>query len=204
MNRFVVFCVLLFLCTEGFSQKLNIGKDERVSSATLFKEKGTLSLLTRFRSVRFVNPTFVYAMENEIMSASGGIEFGIARMFYPIEIEVSGFYSFFTVDNSPGLLADQSLQHRGIEFMVNYFVLPYIGGISKWLCPYLGAGYQTSQIAVSSESDISVGTGGWLLKGGVRIYLSKKFFLTGEYKQTVPTDSERLFSMWTAGLGFTY
>jgi hypothetical protein len=145
-------------------------------------------------------------MEKEVLSTSGGIELGVARMFYPIEIEFSGFYSFFTVNNYSGLLKNQSLQHRGLEFMVNYFVLPYIGGISKWLYPYLGAGYQTSQIAVSSSSDtkISVGTGGLLLKGGIRIYLSKRFFLAGEYKQTIPTDSEKLFSTWTAGLGYTY
>jgi hypothetical protein len=206
-TRILLGGILIFsLCyIEGFSQKPNIGRAEYVSAATLFKEKGVVSLHTRYRSVQFINPTFVRAMQDETLSTIGGVEFGIARMLYPVEIEFSGFYSFFTVENSPGALDGQSLQHRGLEFMANYFVLPYIGGISRWLCPYLGAGYQTSQIAVSSdESEISIGTGGWLLKGGLRIYLSQKFFITGEYKQTIPTDSEKLFSTWTAGLGFTY
>jgi hypothetical protein len=198
-----------------FEIKGKIGKSEYVSSATLFKKKSVLniSMFARYRNVHFINSTFFNSLDEGIITNNGGIELGFGKMYYPIEIEINGFLNFFKVDAGSAILPDQSISHTGMEFMMNYFVLPYISGVSKWFHPYLGAGYQTSSIAVSESSEnskkaessqeISLGTGGWIIKGGVRLYTSKHFFFMGEYKQTFPVNSEKLFRAWNVGIGFT-
>jgi hypothetical protein len=208
MRRLILLTSIFFFCsTGGFSQKLNIGNTEYVSSATLFREKGNFSMIGGYRRVNFINPVFAHASQSGALKNSGGVELSIAYMtIYPLELELTGFYSFF---KAPSLVYE-SVGHRGFEFMLNYFVLPYVKGISKWFCPYIGAGYQTSQVALNSdimddESDerAYVGTGGLLFKGGVRIYYSRNSFFIGEYRQTF-TNTTKLFSVWSIGFGGTF
>lgn len=117
-----------------------------------------------------------------------------------LELELSYFSQRYDL-TAPDAPADKA-GHSGVAGSINVFVLPPLGKISNILCPYIGAGYQGSDISANS-SEYKTVTSGFFAKAGIRIYIMRGFNLRAEYMQTLPTSSNSLFRTISVGVGFT-
>jgi hypothetical protein len=191
-------------CLQTYAQtgdhKLHLDEKPLNTEVDAFKEllnKNTrvgYSMTLKYRNVKFINPTYQQSLKEGFLEQKLGYEVGMSFIAHPVEFEIIGFSTKYESD-----LID-SLKHRGIEFFCDLNVLPYAGKVSKYLYPYIGLGYQTSQIKAYSSS---ISTGSFMFKGGIKIYLGCRLFLCGEYKQGFPLSKKTLFRAWSVGLGFS-
>gem|GEM_PF-3856492 len=198
-------CALFVLPTLGQMSDNNVEID---SGSTYdgpergLREFGRNAFHYAWRRESFLNYNFFQAMQEGVLEKSPlNLEMSFSHiLFYPLALEATGFYSSY---KAPTLSDDDDtyVGHTGIEFYVDAFVLPYIGRISDFLAPYVGVGYQTSQLYWGEKS--TAGTGSAIIKMGTRLYLSRTLFLV-EYKQTLPTNTGKQFSALSFGMGFNF
>jgi hypothetical protein len=167
-------------------------------------EYGSTTLSVLYRNESFLNSSFRSHVTEGSLKQFGGIDVGYAHMLIdPLELEVSAFFNLFktTGNESP----DEYLtNHMGVEAFLNCYVLPYIGHVSEWVFPYVGIGCQTSRLynkgGDDAEGAMTLGTGGIIAKGGIKIRVSSGICIQASYKQTLPTGSEKLFRVVEAGV----
>lgn len=149
--------------------------------------------MERFLTDRYYQFSNAGLLENNV-----GFEASYAvSLFAPLEVEATCFFCKY--DNPLYETMNGDIQHLGLELYLNAYVLPYIGKISDCLAPYLGIGYQSSSL--TWDNNISANTSSAIVKLGLRLVFSRIYF-QGEYRQTLPPGSYKLFRVINFGLGF--
>jgi len=215
-----VFLVLLVLstgliCYGRGPARLKLASRNTYSVFEAPEDLNFSSFTLAWRSEAFLNGNYYGSIERKELVPSFGVEAGYTyHVIGPLEMEVAAFYSRYSTHYDAEMDAG-STRHLGIEAAMHFFVLPYIGAISHYVFPYVGAGYQTSALMNSNSSipeadryTMSVGTGGFFLEGGLKLFAfhgdDTNFFLFGSYKQTIPVSSDKLFRSMQVGLGLNF
>ncbi|MDR0603120.1 MAG: porin family protein [Bacteroidales bacterium] len=183
-------------------------KEVDAFKATIHRNRRvSFTMAAKYRNVRFINETYENSLSAKYIKPKFGYEITTSLMIHPVEIEITGFSNGFDTYND-------SLKHNGFEFLCNLYVLPYLGKVSQYLYPYIGIGYQTSRLATKRSSKekeahpdsfSSIGTGNFMFKCGMRVYIARGFFFGGEYKQGFPLSNKTtLFRAWSIGLGMSF
>lgn len=172
------------------------------------EEYGNTTFSLLYRNEAFLNSSFRSHVSDGYLKQLGGIDIGYASMLVrPLELEVSAFYNVYdTTGDEPA--DDYMTTHYGVEAFLNVYVLPYVGRISEWVFPYVGIGYQTSRLSNSGggeEGDaMSLGTGGLIAKGGIKIRVASNTCIQASYKQILPPGKENLFRAVEIGVCFNH
>lgn len=165
------------------------------------KWNGSTSMTMAWRRNSFLNGEFFSNTQDGTVTPSLG--WTISYSYYVlshVEIEATYFRNYYHLNTSA--VASERAFHQGFEFFGNLYVLPPLGAWTRVVCPYVGAGYQTSSLQ-ALETEYSTGTGGFIAKGGVRFYISNGLNLRAEYKQTLPVSSSKLFRSVEIGVSMS-
>jgi hypothetical protein len=150
-----------------------------------FYQKHFMSVSYGYHETTFANATFTENLKNGFISKDLGHAATVSAIFYPLEVDVTAFSSGFRAHNLPPFNENAVLSHRGIELSINYMPIC----IAKNFFPYLGAGYQLSQLysptgSMSIEGSASTNTSMPVLKGGLKVKFGQ-LLIFGEYRQTL-------------------
>jgi len=160
--------------------------------------RSTFSISGRYEN--FMNDVFYYYSDQKDIKSQIGIEGSYTIVIYsPLALEVTGFYSTYNVEPLAKSGDKNKVVHAGFECFADAFFLPYVGTFSDYFAPYAGIGYQTSSLTWGK--DISAGTGSAMIKCGAKVRLGWGLHLRLEYKQTLPSSSNKLFYACSIGLG---
>ncbi len=176
---------------------------------------GKLSFSIGYKHLEFLDIYYLMRVEEKMVKYSYGVNTNISVNYYPIMIDVSAFYSKYTVDNlyfhSFIDYPDKRIYHYGLSGYLNIFPLPRLGGLTHYIMPYIGIGYETSSLCIlkkpfgkskSSEGSTlaSTPTSGLKWKIGTKIYLGGRFSLYGEYYNPINSDKETANKGWIVGV----
>ena len=193
--------LLLFATTAAGQKNLQItsGSDYKRPDAGL-RSIGGNSMSLSYRHEAFLNNTYHQFKEKDIIGSNYGVELSCqVFVFGPFALEAIGFLSLFDAKGITDSKEEEEITHSGIEAFANVYPMPYIGKISNIVAPYAGIGYQTSSL--SGKGDTSAGTSSAMFKVGMQFKLTRSMSIHGEYKQTLPTSSNKLFRVLDFGLG---
>ena len=187
---------------ENRTGKLRLGSDQsdyvEVYSP---RSNGSSSITMGLRRNTFLNGVFFSNKQDGILTP--GLGWTISYSYYVLsnlEIEAEMFYSSYHLNTN--YIQSSKAMHQGLEFFGNLYVLPPLGEWTRIVCPYVGAGYQTSSIQ-ATETKYSTGTGGFIAKGGIRFYLFGGFNARVESKQSLPVSSSKLFRSIEIGISLS-
>lgn len=192
------------------SKKKPIGKDEKTktpakSTLRAFYKKHAVSVAYGWHTTNFANATFKEYIANGGFSHDYGHAATIATTFFPIELSASLFSSNFSAHNLAPFIDNAVISHRGIELGINYMPI----NIGTVFLPYIGAGYQFSQLYSAAEN-LTIGgaantsTSMPMLKGGFKIKIDP-LYLFGEYKKAFSFgDSDYQSNQLSAGIGWNF
>jgi hypothetical protein len=122
-----------------------------------------------------------------------------------LEITATAFSSGFRAHNLAPFNDNAAITHQGIELCMDYMPL----NIGTSIFPYIGAGYQLSQIysaagSMTIDGAASTNTSMPVVKGGLKVKFGH-LFLFGEYKQTFPLNGSTYNSQQlSAGFGWIF
>ena len=139
----------------------------------------------------------------------GGGEIVYFLQHTPVLFDLEGYYSTFDVTSNAFYpdVAKKSPIWYGLGIYASYApLLPDWGTVSRILTPYIGLGYQTSSLSVdntNSELVGSKGTSSPMWKGGLRINAGK-YFIKGEYKQSLLLSKPTALSVFSITFGTRY
>ena len=211
--------VFLFLSTfclaKGEDAKLKLAKWSSAGTFSAIEDLPRSCIFGSWRSESFLNQNYHGALLRDQLVPRMGLDIGYSiRVYGPLEIALCGFYSWYET-NYDDYLDEGMIAHKGMDVSLRYYVLPYIGTVSDYVFPYIGAGYQTSRLAnlddqVGKKPEVvhAVGTGGFFIEAGMRVFFYNTgdmgFFLFGAYKQTLPVSSDKLFRSFHLGVGYSF
>ena len=183
MKKLLLSSALCLLCFVSMAQgSINLAtRDKPLLSRPQNSRSISVGLYYMFDS--FQTGTFHNSVSSGLIKANGGlgadVEFGILGQF---GIEAGGFACMYNLtQDSEGLTAGDYWRY-GLEAYLNWHVLPYLGAISNWLDPYIGAGYQTSSIKAQGTSS---NTSAPMLQAAIRLNLGAYYFNV-VYRQAMP------------------
>jgi hypothetical protein len=170
-----------------------------------FYKKHFLSIGYAYHQTIFTNTKFAERMSSGNITKDYGQAVTLCYNLYPIEISATAFSSGIRVHNLAPFNDNASIKHRGVEFCVDYLLV----NIGRGIFPYIGAGYQLSQI-YSAKGSMTIGdeaitnTTMPIVKGGLKLKFGH-LFIFGEYKQTIPLGSSIYNSkQMSGGLGWIF
>ena len=182
--------------------KLRLGSDQSYYADEFSPgSNGSISITMGLRRNTFLNGVFFMNTQDGVIAP--GLGWTVSYSYYllsHLELEGAMFHSSYQLNTN--YVSSDKAMHQGFEFFGNLYVLPPLGEWTRIVCPYVGAGYQTSSIQ-ASETKYSTATGGFIAKGGLRIYLYDRFNLRAEYKQSLPVSSSKLFRSIEIGISLT-
>jgi hypothetical protein len=202
----------IFLCVKGITQTQTLPanrykiseKDWTVTN--LFLEIG-------LNQSSFLNQ--VYGTNKESGKLKPSIGYGAMGryIFKSLFIEGGVFYSQFNGDgikSELGLPKEYEFTHRGIEGSLNLLLFPSKSPIG-FLKPYLGIGYQNSEMAITTKQSYAIGkdiyssntTSGILMQTGLFIMPVKHISINLSYKRTLQSFKENSGNT-RIQLGFAY
>ncbi len=203
---------------EIIDEKTKISARTRLKS---FYKEHFVSIAYGLHATQFVNSTFKERISSGIINYDFGHAATISATLFPVEMSASLFSSGFRIHESNKVIIDRNtnsqinsiepyvnngiIKHRGIELAVNF--IPF--NIGSIFLPYIGVGYQLSQVYSPAESltigeEVSTSTSLPIVKGGLKIKAGR-IFLFGEYKRTIfYSGSDYQSNQASAGVGFTF
>lgn len=152
-------------------------------------------LIYSYQQTKFYASRFSEQLDNGAIKIGYGDSYTLRQGWYPFMIDVSGFISRYN-----STLSQKTIKFRGLEVDMS----TNIPGLPKYfLRPYLGIGYQLSQV---DDNESFVNTSQLIWKAGIvpiKIYISRHlaFFFTGEYKQSLDASSPYAFNQFSVGFG---
>lgn len=170
-----------------------------------FYKKHFLSVSYAYHQTTLANTTFAERISNGSITRDYGHAATISYNLYPLEITATAFSSGFRTHNLAPFNDNAAITHQGIELSLDYMPI----NIGSSVFPYIGAGYQLSQVysaagSMTIEGAASINTSMPVVKGGLKVKLGN-LFLFGEYKQTFPLNGSSYNSQQlSAGLGWTF
>ena len=101
----------------------------------------------------FLNANYAQSVLQSRLKTPVGYQFGLRYVFLPVLIDAETFFNEITVNDPNYQFAGQTTRYVGYNFSASALVLPQ----SKYISPYVGAGYQVSavQAVVASKSSSS-------------------------------------------------
>ena len=213
LKKFLLAALAVFLLVPAFAQQSVGGRSQGLRLPKLreydegYIRRSPLAFHYAYRLSSFVNPNYAARVAAGDVKRQGGHEFGVSIHLYdPLYLDINFFQDNYSVPNDPSF-SGRTVKCYGGEAFVSMDVLPYIENISSWLYPYIGIGYTMGglEAAYKKSSDDAYGAqiNSALFKGGLRIRLGG-FYVSGEYKQTLPLSSGRLMSVIAIGVGMSY
>ena len=193
--------LVLTLSASGQPRNLTISSDSRYTRPDAgLRYFGSSTVFLSARKENFLNDVYHHYAKEKAIKNDWGIELSYSLVLYsPFALELTGFYSSYDVEGLNTGADKDVVQRLGFECFADVFPLPYVGKISNYIAPYAGIGYQTSSL--SWGDNISAGTGSVMYKLGTQIRFCRGFVIRGEYKQSLPKSSNKLFSAWDFGIG---
>jgi len=170
-----------------------------------FYQKHFLSASYAYHQTTFANATFADQISNGSMTKDYGQAATISCTFYPLEVSATAFSSGFKAHNLAPFNDNAAIKHQGIEVSVNYTLV----NIGTSIFPYIGAGYQLSQLysaagSMTIDGAASTDTSMPVVKGGLKVKFGQ-LFIFGEYKQTFSLDGSTYHSQQlSGGLGWAF
>lgn len=178
---------------------------------------GKSSFSIGYKHLKFLDIDYLMRVEEKMVKYSYGVNTNVSVNYYPIMIDVSAFYSKYTVGDlylhSFIDYPDKRIYHYGLSGYLSIFPLPRLGGLTRYIMPYIGIGYETSSLCIlkkpfgeSKSSDNSTNvlastpTSGLKWKVGSKIYLGERFALYGEYYNPINSDKEIANRGWIVGV----
>jgi len=164
-----------------------------------FYKKHFLSVSYAYHQTNFANTTFAESIANGSITKDYGQAATISYNLYPLEITATAFSSGFRAHNLAPFNDNAAITHHGIELCMDYMPL----NIGTGIFPYIGAGYQLSQIysasgSMSIEGAASTNTSMPVVKGGLKVKFGQ-LFIFGEYKQTFSLNGSSYNSQQLSG-----
>ena len=183
MKKLLFTAALCLMCFVSMAQgSINLAtRDKPLLSSPQNSHSANLGFYYMFDS--YQTRTFHDSVSSGMLKANGGlgadVEFRILGQF---GIEAGGFACMYSLTQDYEGLTAGDYWRLGLEAYLNWHVLPYLGAISNWLDPYIGAGYQTSSIkAQGKTSDTSAP----MLQAAIRLNLGAYYFNV-VYRQAMP------------------
>ena len=159
----------------------------------------------------------VFGANRESGKIKPAIGYGLSGRYIYKSFFVEGgvFYAQFNgegIKADLGLPADYHFVHRGVEGSVNVILFPSVFN-AGFLKPYLGAGYQNAEMAITTTESFSIGkdiyssfkTDGIFLQTGILILPVKNISLNICYKRSLDSFSENQGNTRTMiGLAYSF
>lgn len=168
-----------------------------------------LEVYGSYSKVSFLNPTFSYNANNQVIASDFGFEAGGKVIHRNFMINLAFVQTNYQMQ-ATNLFTDNTTRFRGVEGGFAVFLFPII---SKYFSPYAGLGYVNASVEVVKSTKTGSGSNAQtnddlqaatpvssaLWKFGVRGAYGR-FSLSGEYKQTFG-NAEKAFNMLSVTLG---
>jgi hypothetical protein len=170
-----------------------------------FYKKHFISVSYAYHQTTFANTTFSERIANGSITNDYGHAAAVSYIMYPLEFKVTAFSSGFKAHSLAPFNENAAIKHQGIEVSVNYAPI----NIGTSIFPYIGAGYQISQLysaagTMTIDGSASTNTSMPVLKGGLKVKLGQ-LFIFGEYKQTFPLNGSTYNSQQlSGGIGWVF
>ncbi len=161
-----------------------------------------------------LNPTFVGLIHNKKMKRAYGQSFTVRATYYPFLFDMKWFSSRFKPIDMPNwqYYSDAKIKHRGFEISSAIAIMPINLEISHILIPYIGIGYQSSNLAITQTEgtgedahDVTKSatpTSAPIWKIGFTINLINKLTCSTEYSQTFKLSSKKSFNQFMITFGY--
>ncbi|MBK6904882.1 MAG: hypothetical protein IPH04_19260 [Saprospirales bacterium] len=222
MKELLLFLSLFISVALAHGQSMKLPVQKYSSGHTLedfFQEIGEeenfkkLSLFYGVQPTFFLNPRFFDQIKNEEVKIKYGHVGGVKYMFYPFIADLNYFETFFQSDEIGVLVSDTaSVRHRGFEGSLSVVILPTTFRLTRHVMPNIGAGYQSSQLAIFKNDKIissnkaenllsSTNTSALIWRFGIIWNLGTKVFLSTDYKQSLMLNHEKAFHQFSLSLG---
>jgi len=187
-----------------YRSKLNWRESIRASNEVT----GGFFISYGYHQSRFFSARFDEVLEDKTLKPAYGDYLQFGYIASPFVFQASWFSSSFKVDDSyPGWpYADTiKVKHRGWEFGIDYIPIQQ-GLFSKYIVPYLGAGYQVAFACAScgwrddKEARTSVNASTAIWKAGLLINFTPIFGIKADYKQSFSLTEKTAFHQAAVGI----
>ncbi|MBK7629081.1 MAG: PEGA domain-containing protein [Bacteroidales bacterium] len=169
--------------TDGNTEEVKITLQSDWTFVRNYFKSHRFSINLGYYNTTFSNSFFKENILNGNIKRGIGYAATLNFNLFPLIFDMTYFSARFTVNNIEAFKPNSMIIHRGGEVSVN--IIPYPIGVVVF--PYLGAGYQYSQLYTSSLSSEGTGSDNTslpIIKGGVKIRISK-LLVFGEYKKGI-------------------
>jgi hypothetical protein len=167
-----------------------------------------------YNSTIFKNLTYEKNINSGIIEKGYGQIINSRLVAYPLIFDISGIENKYNILGLNNIYGNECwLKYLGSEFSIS-LVLPTPGyEFAKKFVPYVGVGYQPSQISLLSSDKYfpsddqiisNISTTGSIVKAGLMLNFGKKWNIFSEYKRTIKTNSNRGYSQFNISLGFRF
>lgn len=175
-----------------------------------------------YRNVKFNTASFEENKKNNVIKYLYGADLNLAFIAYPFMLDGGIYTGIFKVDNSQfdyyNNYADIVTEHTGYDIYLNIFPLPKLGGVTHYISPYAGIGYQNSNLTLSDQTFPLPAIGldeekiianyhmsSYMWKVGTFIHITSGISLCGEYRRSVNSkENEAKLAEWIVGLNFAF
>jgi hypothetical protein len=225
MRKTVILCfILAFLISLGnplYSQKDNLPENKYKDGTQLrsfLTQPGRsmkgLSLSIGYQGGQFLNPQYGLLSKEKFLKQRYGILVDFRKVLYPVIIDLGFFVTNFQNETSA---SGNPLVHRGIDIAVSTALLPLAFRISRLLVPYIGLGYQFSDVyetnssgfsntAFPKTSEIASSMHVWqpVWKTGLMINVVPRFIVNFEYRQSLMLNDEKALNQYNVSIGYRF
>lgn len=209
MILFLALCTALHIEAQN-NPRFKLDDKQKPTLSEYYKQKGKKDVFGHilYSNTSFYNPVFYENVKSEKIGRGNNVDFGFMVNLYPIAIDASFFIGGYDMKNYSESFYDVDYAYlKGANVFLNFFPLPDLGFVSRFIDPYVGFGYMLASLEASKDSDSSSETlgrlniGGLLWKAGTLINLGDSFYVLGEYRQSLNLNNPKSTYAWSVGLG---
>ena len=198
MRKTIIIILLLISAIPLFGEGNSLNVDLKGPESQQYSLNPFLQFGINYRIPSFLNQEFQGAMAEGIATRGTSFEgFVDLRLIKRFHVEVSAFYDKFSKTEIDG--TNSVVRQKGYGAMLNWYVLPSVGKVSKIISPYVGAGYQRSDVNMGDGFN----TSSPMWQAGLKIHFSS-LFINGAFKQSIPVKSNVVKQQaFVIGAGFS-
>lgn len=192
-----------------YEKKTEIRETVRETRAAL----GGIDIMAGYNKLSFLNPVYYNNIQNKAYIHTGGYAFGGRVNYYPLLVDVIYRRNYFAKTKINGVPEDEIILQRGYDISLAYAFMPWGKAIGKnfRINPYLGTGYQLSQLCYycnqkeGDPDDLQVPknarrTSNPFVKMGITLSYAR-FRLDTEYRRSINLKSVHAFNGWGLTIG---
>lgn len=208
MKHLLIVLLALLCCVSGRAEKIHKLDLAKHSGSSYFDIDDDDFRLFGFNlcynDVNFLNPVYFAMVDKSAIEPRMGFSMSIEmRSTKFLEMEVGFFSNSFKVAGD-----EYRAALRGVDLGLNFYCFPPLNAFWRHFRPYFGAGYQFSNLRLTAEAnsefESTLKTSSLFVKGGTKLYFGGGYYVRGEYRQTMPPDSQTLFRSLNVGFGVNF